>query len=83
LMDCQMPEMDGFAATSAIRQMQDGGPRTPIVALTANAVEGERERCLEGGMDDYLSKPVRLEALEEKIGHWCPEAVSEPTRPGR
>ena len=68
LMDCQMPEMDGFAATAAIRA--EGGPRVPIVALTANALAGDRERCLAAGMDDYLTKPIDAGALAEKLARW-------------
>ncbi|HEU0122991.1 MAG TPA: ATP-binding protein [Bryobacteraceae bacterium] len=69
-MDCQMPEMDGIAATQAIRAGETSGFRVPIVALTANALDGERETCLNAGMDDYLAKPVRREALAEKLSHW-------------
>ena len=70
LMDCQMPEMDGFEATAIIRSKERNGRRTPICALTANAMEGDRERCLDGGMDDYVSKPVALEKLQSVIERW-------------
>ena len=71
LMDCQMPEMDGFEATRAIRahEAQFGG-RIPIVALTANAMEGDRERCIQSGMDDFVSKPVRRETLILALERW-------------
>jgi CheY-like chemotaxis protein len=71
LMDCQMPECDGFEATTLIRQMEAGRRRTPIVALTANAMAGDRERCLAAGMDDYLAKPLRLHDLTETMARWA------------
>jgi CheY-like chemotaxis protein len=71
LMDVQMPDMDGFAATQAIRRAEfKRGKRTPIVAMTANALQGDRERCLAAGMDDYLPKPVTLEHLRRVLGLW-------------
>jgi len=71
LMDCQMPGMDGFQAASAIRQTQNGSVRTPIIAMTANAMEGDRERCLEAGMDDYISKPIDVGNLAEVLNRWA------------
>ncbi len=73
LMDCQMPEMDGFEATRVWRKREPKSPaRLPIIALTASALEGDRERCLDAGMDDYLAKPFVREQLATLLGHWAP-----------
>ena len=71
LMDCQMPEMDGFQATRVVRALEvQRGERVTIVAMTAQALKGDRERCLAAGMDDYLSKPVRIDDLREALARW-------------
>ncbi len=81
LMDCQMPVLDGFASTRAIRVWEDEHPRrnhTAIIAMTANAMTGDRELCLAAGMDDYLSKPVNRQALSQMIARWAPtESLDE------
>ena len=78
LMDCQMPKLDGYQTTAALRRIENGGRRTPIIAMTANALEGDRQRCLDADMDDYLSKPVRHADLAEKLSLWIPTEVDPP-----
>ncbi len=82
LMDCQMPEMDGFEATRRIRERERGSRRIPVVAMTANAMVGDREKCLEAGMDDYIAKPVRSEALHQALSLWLPAGAMAPLAGG-
>ena len=73
LMDVQMPEFDGLDATKAIREAEaSSGRHTPIIALTALAMDGDKERCLKAGMDDYISKPYNLQTLKEVLAKWIP-----------
>ncbi|MBI3210190.1 MAG: response regulator [Candidatus Solibacter usitatus] len=74
LMDVHMPGMDGFEATAAIRKAQGRGPRTPIIALTASAMDGDRQRCMSAGMDDYLAKPIDPERLLSMVSQWISES---------
>src|SRR5690606_31808699 len=70
LMDCQMPEMDGFEATSEIRRREGEWAHHPIIAMTASAMQGDRERCFVVGMDDYIAKPVQPAALDRVLQRW-------------
>jgi two-component system sensor histidine kinase/response regulator len=89
VMDCQMPEMDGYEASRRIREMEAAGEsarsgHTPIVAMTAHALKGDRERCLAVGMDDYIAKPIRLEELRRILANWLgPEAQGPRADGGR
>jgi CheY-like chemotaxis protein/HPt (histidine-containing phosphotransfer) domain-containing protein len=79
LMDCHMPVLDGFEATRMIRRSEGAGKHRIIIAMTANALQGEKERCLDAGMDDFLSKPVMLEDLADKLAAWVdPDASTAP-----
>jgi len=79
LMDCQMPEMDGLAATRHIRRLEGGQVRVPVIAVTAGTVSGARRACLDAGMDDFLAKPFSLGRLRKKVLEWLlPSIDSEP-----
>ncbi|HYN99397.1 MAG TPA: ATP-binding protein [Actinomycetota bacterium] len=77
LMDCQMPEMDGYTATRRIREKEGLMHRTPVIAMTAAAMQGDRERCIEAGMDDYICKPITPEEVEDALLRWtsAPQAM--------
>lgn len=79
LMDCRMPEMDGYTATGIIRRIEkeEGRPHIPIIALTANAITGDAERCKAAGMDDYMSKPVRRQTVEKCLLQWLAHTMNE------
>ena len=78
LMDVQMPEMDGFEATAAIRKLDSAIREIPIIAMTANAMAGDRERCISAGMDDYISKPVSMALLSSTLERWTKQTMTTP-----
>jgi PAS domain S-box-containing protein len=81
LMDCQMPEMDGFTATAAIRAVDSRviDPDVPVIAMTAHAMQGDRERCMVSGMDDYLTKPIKPAELAAKLEYWLKDVLEKKT----
>jgi CheY-like chemotaxis protein len=72
LMDCQMPELDGYDTTREVRRREGAGQRVPIIAMTANPPDRARELCLAAGMDDFLAKPLRAHALKDALARWVP-----------
>ena len=71
LMDCQMPEIDGYEATRELRRREQGKRHTPVIAMTAHAMSSDRDRCIEAGMDDYITKPVRSQKLAAMLERWA------------
>jgi signal transduction histidine kinase/CheY-like chemotaxis protein/HPt (histidine-containing phosphotransfer) domain-containing protein len=82
LMDCQMPELDGYGAAREIRRREDGARHIPLIAVTAHAFEGERQKALSAGMDDYVTKPISGSVLSEVIQRWWPKSLSRQPQSG-
>ena len=81
LMDISMPEMNGLEATAAIRELErDAGGHVTIIALTAHALHGDREKCIAAGMDDYMPKPISPQVLTERLAHWLSMTTSQATQ---
>jgi CheY-like chemotaxis protein len=74
-MDCQMPVLDGYEATARIREHEAGGDRMPVIAKTPHAMAGDRARCLQAGLDDYVAKPVRPDELDAVLDRWLGSAA--------
>ena len=83
IMDCNMPKMDGYETTAKIRAGDAGREviSIPIIAMTANAMQGDKERCLNAGMDDYLAKPIEANAVLETLKHWLIDSEKRPVSP--
>jgi CheY-like chemotaxis protein len=82
LMDCHMPEMDGFTTSAEIRRREGPGQHIPVIAVTADAMQGDWERCIAAGMDDYLPKPIRADRLEAVLARWIPVGEGTPEDDG-